>query len=75
MSDYGLTPGERERIALALGDALMPYGRDFNPEDAARLLEARLSMLLGEARDDGYARGHADGRLVGRAEVERERPC
>lgn len=52
-----LTDAEREAIALALADALTPYGRDFNPEDAARLLEARLSVLLAARGERGFHEG------------------
>lgn len=52
-----LTESEREAIALALADALMPYGRDFDAEDAARLLTARLSALLAARGQRGYHEG------------------
>lgn len=54
-----LTESEREAIALALADTLMPYGRAFDPADAARLLEARLSVLLAVRGERGYHEGWA----------------
>lgn len=50
MSD--LTSDEREWIADTIADVFTPYGRNFNAEDGARLLEARLSTLLRRARDE-----------------------
>lgn len=50
-----LTDSEREAIALALSDALVPYGRPyFEAAEAARLLEARLSVLLAARGERGY---------------------
>jgi len=54
-----LTAGEREAIALTLADALTPYGMDFDPAYAARLIEARLSVLLAVRGERGYHEGWA----------------
>ena len=49
-----MTPEQRDRVALMLFDALVPYGRDFDPGSAARIIEGRIESLLRDAKEAAW---------------------
>jgi hypothetical protein len=52
-----LRDDEREWIGFMLADALMPYGKDFDPAEAARIIEGRIGALLAARGERGYRQG------------------